>query len=737
MARVDVLRAEAPPPDRFEGIASLVEAAIARGELPGCVVGIGTHRGPVYTRAFGLRTRGEPMTADTLFDLASLTKPLVTGAGIALLEERKKLRLDQPAARVLRELDTADKRAITLRQLLLHTSGLEKAGPLALMTRGRDEARRQIAALPLEATPGTRFSYSDLGYVLLGELIAQVAKTSLDRFAADEIFAPLGMRDTHYFVAPEDVPRTAPTEQRDGQPIRGVVDDPRAYRLGGVAGHAGLFGTATDLGRFARMVLSGGEIDGVRWMKRDTVAAMIASHEVDHAVRTTGGWDVTSSLAHGRGLLFSARAFGHGGYTGTSLWIDPERDLYVVFLSNRVHAAHGDIHPLVSSIGDIAVRALFSPAHERPSAGIDVLRDEAYARLRDRSIALLTHDAARDREGIGTLDRLAAAPRVTLRAILTPEHGLTGRHEGKVRHQHERNGVPVYSLYGDTRRPTPEMLTKVDTIVIDLVDVGTRFYTYMATVLATLEVAGDLDLPVVLLDRPNPLDGIQVEGPVSEDVFHSFVNYHPLPLRHGMTAGELARFLQAERAIPVRLSVLRVEGWDRQQGSLDLDTPWYPPSPNLTSKMQTLLYPAVGLIEGTNVSVGRGTTRAFAVVGAPFIDGKKLSRLLRREAIPGVSVRATRFRPRVGPYAHRTISGVALSIDDRTRYRAAHTGLALIRALAAHGGTHWDATRLAKLLAHRPTLELLSQGASLSEIQASWAPELARFERRRTRALLY
>lgn len=724
---------------RLQAIDTVVEQAIARRELPGCVVAIGNRAGDVYTRAYGERTAGEPMTVDTLFDLASLTKPLVTASAVALLVERGVLSLDQPAADVLPELNTSDKRAITIRQLLLHTSGLPSVGPLSLLEAGVTQARARIAAMPLTNAPGRVFDYSDLGYILLGEVIARRTGEPLDRFVARSLFEPLRMRDTHYFVAASDVARTAPTEQRDDAGIRGVVDDPRAYRLGGVAGNAGLFSTANDVARFARMLLGEGELDGVRALRRESVASMAKPVRIGSVQRTLG-WDVASPYALGRATTFSRAAFGHGGYTGTSLWIDPEHDLYVVILSNRVHSGPlGTLHPLASSVADLAVRALTAPLASRVVLGIDLLRQEAYARVRGRKVALLTHDAARDSRGKSTLELLSSAPRVTLLSVLTPEHGLSGRHEGKVQDQRYR-GLTVHSLFGKTRRPSPQMLSGADLVVIDLVDVGTRFYTYMATVLATLEVAAELDLPVLLLDRPNPIDGVHVEGPLSEPTFVSFVNYHPLPLRHGMTAGELAGFLIAAKGLRTRLSVVRVEGWLRERWSGDEATSrstWRSPSPNLGTPEQALLYPATALVEGTNVSVGRGTERAFRVVGAPFIDGPELVSALRAEELAGVHVAATRFRPSVGPYAGKLLPGIELTVVDAASFSAARTGLGLIRALRSLFVPAWDSTRLPLMVANRQTLEGLARGLSTRDLEAGWQSELARFVEQRKHSLLY
>lgn len=716
-------------------IAEAVARAIGRKELPGCVVAVGNHETLLYLQAFGERTVGEPMTLDTRFDLASLTKPFVTASSVMALVEQGAVELDAPAWRYLSELKSADKRAITVRELLLHTSGLPRVNALSRYGQGRSQAIRAIAEEPLIATPGSRFEYSDLGFILLGELVARVSGVPLDEYAQTRLFRPLALSDTQFNPPLSESLRSAPTEERDELVIRGVVDDPRSYRLGGVAGHAGVFSTVHDVSRFAQMLLRRGELDGVRVLQEDTVARMLDPRRAG-GVKRTLGFDVESPYAHGRGQLFSERAIGHGGYTGTSLWLDPKQDVFVVILSNRVHSGpKGTIHPLASSIADLAVRAVRQPAN-RISTGIDVLVQSSFAELRGRTISVLTHAAAKDREGVASLDRLLGARGVTVKSVMTPEHGFDAKHEGHVRN--ERMGeLPVYSLFGKSRKPRPDMLQGIDTLVIDLVDVGTRFYTYMATVLAVMEACAEANVGVMLLDRPNPIGGARVEGPLSEVAFQSFVNFHPLPLRHGMTAGELARFLAGERNLSVKLDVIRVAGWQRDAWFGDTDLVWHPPSPNLGTKEQAMLYPAVALVEGTNLSVGRGTEQAFRVVGAPFIDGPALARRLSARNLQGVAVKATSFRPRVGPYAGTTIPGVSFELVDAHVFSAAQLGLAVIDALSEQCPTDWDSSRLERLVAHRGTLAALAQGMGLEDIEASWREELAAFEQAREKALLY
>ncbi len=718
-----------------DGVQFLVERAIRRRELPGCVIAVGNHEGLEYIEAFGERTLGEPMTVDTRFDLASLTKPVATATSLMALADRGLLDVNAQVSKYLEEFALPDKRAITVRELLTHTSGLRKVSALVDFELGREHALRTIAGARLVTARGHHFGYSDLGFIVLGELVAKLSGTTLDAYARQAIFAPLGMHDTLYLPPREEAMRSAPTEERDGQIIRGVVDDPRAYRLGGVAGHAGLFSTARDLSRFAQMLLRGGELDGTRVLSSATVQRFVAPQRAGEATRSLG-WDMVSSYALGKGRTMSARSFGHGGYTGTSLWVDPENDVYVVLLSNRVHSGpSGDIHPLASAVSDLAVAM-----HKRTGAelrtGIDVLEAEGFARLRGRHVAVLTHGAARDLGGVRSLDRLLYAPDVYVHAVLVPEHGLNADREG-----HLQNGkvgiVPLYSLFGKKRKPDETMLKGVNTLVIDLVDVGARFYTYMSTVLASLEAASELGIEVVLLDRPNPIDGVHVEGPISEPAFESFVNYHPLPLRHGMTAGELARWLAAERKLPVTLHVVKAEHWQRDAWAGDTSLTWVPPSPNLRTREQAMLYPAVGLVEGTNLSVGRGGERAFTVVGAPFIDGVALAAELTRAELPGLTVEATSFRAKIGPHAGQRVNGVSFTLTDAHTFSASRTGLTLISALARLYPEAWDRSRLDKMVAHAGTMAQLAAHRSPAEIVETWRPELEAFMASRKRALLY
>jgi uncharacterized protein YbbC (DUF1343 family) len=724
----------------IDGLAPLVARAIRKGDLPGCVIAVGNRESLLYLKAFGERSPGEPMTPDTLFDLASLTKPIATASTIMQLVEQKKLSLDARVGKLLPAFagESTEKANISVRQLLLHTSGLRKVAPLRDFEHGLEHAIERIARARLAHRPGSEFDYSDLGFITLGAIAEKVSGEPLDTFSARNLFAPLGMMDTKFRPEPHEIPRTAPTEERNEAVIRGVVDDPRAYRLGGAAGHAGLFSTAADVSRFARMMLNDGVLDDARVLSAETVRSYTNPIELANAQRSLG-WDIKSSYSEGRGTLLSSSAIGHGGYTGTALWIDRERDLFVVLLSNRVYGHRGSIHPLTSSVVDLAAHALEKhrsvPDHVR--LGIDELADEAFARLRGARVGLLTHVAARDSRGVVTANRFLDAPRVKLAALFAPEHGLSARHEGSIGNSRFGGDIPVYGLFGKTREPTDEMLENLDVVVIDLVDVGTRFYTYTATALRMMKACAERGIDVLVLDRPNPIGGHVIEGPISEPAYESFVNYHPLPLRHGMTEGELLRMLAGELQLEGVLDVVRIAGYRRDRLFDQLGLNWHAPSPNLQRYEQALLYPAVALVEGTNVSVGRGTDQAFEVIAAPYIRGKMLAERLTTLLPTCVQVAPTTIVPRVGPYRGLRVEGVRFRVVDANSFRAAPVGLAIARALSALYPNDWDDARLDLLVANASTLEGLRKGASLESVAESWQADLAQFERLRRAALLY
>lgn len=356
--------------EKLEQIVPILERGVAQGRCAGCVVAVGRRGGLVFRRCIGDRQvepARHPMTEDTVFDLASVTKPVATATSILLLVERGLLHLSDPVHEHLPPFAEGGKESITVADLLTHHGGLVPDNPIEDFIAGEAEASLQrTLRRPTEAPPRSKFMYSDVGFMTLGALVEQVAGRPLDRFASEELFQPLGMHDTGFLPSEALRNRAAATEKRDGRWLVGEVHDPRSTLLGGVAGHAGLFSTADDLARFATMLLGEGYLaDGpsgpVRVLHPLTVRTMTAAREVS-GQRRTYGWDSRSVYSRNRGDLFSDRAFGHGGFTGTALWIDPELDLYVVFLSTRLHPdGIGLVNDLAGCVGSVAASAVQFP----------------------------------------------------------------------------------------------------------------------------------------------------------------------------------------------------------------------------------------------------------------------------------------------------------------------------------------------------------------------------------------
>ena len=785
----------------FSLIAPLVDAAIARHELPGAVVLVGRGDAVVYHHAFGQRAvepSPEPMTEDTIFDLASLTKVVATTTSVMKLMEEGRIRLGDPVAQFIPEFGRYGKGSINIRQLLTHTSGLRPDLELEVEFHGSDEAiRRAIEEVPA-APPGERFVYSDINFFLLGDIIRRVSGERLDRYAKAHVFDPLGMKDTTFLPPESWRARIAPTERCAllgwpcGAPqvpfLRGVVHDPTARRMDGVAGHAGLFSTAADLSRFCRMLLGGGRLGAARILSPATVARMTAPSTpvAMRAVRGLG-WDIDSSYSANRGELFPIGSFGHTGFTGTSLWLDPGTASYVIFLSNRVHPdGKGDVTPLRGRVATVAAAALLSPAdaasrtaparafppplagnpassgdspeHQRrqPSdsgaaerlalrtkpptlAGIDALAAEGFARLRGKRVGLLTNQTGQSRHGESTIDLMARVPGMTLAALFSPEHGIRGEVDDKVpSSRDEKTGLPIHSLYGETRRPTEAMLDGIDTLVIDLQDIGARFYTYPASVAYAMEEAARRKLAVVVLDRPNPIDGFDVEGPRQDADAIGFNGYVPMPIRHGLTIGELARLFNGEKGLGADLTVVPMKNWKRDDWFDDTGLPWANPSPNMRNMLAATVYPGIGAIEGTNVSVGRGTDTPFEQVGAPWIDGPALAAALNASALPGIRFYPVTFTPAAGSkLGGQACHGVFLIVTDRDRLRPVRVGLQLAATLSRLYGQKFALESAAYLFGSKSMLEKIRAGEDPAAIAASWGVDEAAWRLTRAKYLLY
>lgn len=741
----------------LDRIDKLVAEEIDKGKLPGCVVMIGRQGVVAFARAYGhrqLKPERQAMTLDTVFDMASLTKPMATATSIMILVERGQVRLRDPVATYIPEFAQNGKDAITVEHLLTHQGGLVPDNPLADYQHGTEEAWKRIWAQKLRTDAGQEFIYTDVGFLVLGELVHRTSGKTVAQFAKENIYEPLHMDDTGYLPGLALRERAAPTEQRDGRWLRGEVHDPRAALLGGVAGHAGLFSSANDLALYANMILQNGTVGDARIMSPATLAEMMRPRDIAGQLRALG-WDVRTKYSSNRGELFSRRARGHGGFTGTALWIDPELDLFVVFLSNRVHPdGSGSVNDLAGRIGTVAAAAIVgkNKRHQNRKQtskvtesaqsvllGIDVLERDNFRPLTGRRVGLITNHTGMNRDGVRTIDLLHAAPQVQLVSIFSPEHGLQGKLDVSdiADTRDETTNLPVHSLYGESRRPEPEDLKGLDTLVFDIQDIGTRFYTYISTMGLAMEAAAEHGLRFVVLDRPNPIGGTLVEGPILDVGKESFVGFHPMPVRHGMTVGELARMLRMQRGWDLDLQVVPIENWHRGDYWDATGITWTNPSPNMRSLTQALLYPGIGLLETTNLSVGRGTDSPFEILGAPWIDAQQLARELNQSGLEGVRFVPIRFTPDASRFVDQLCQGVNIVVTDRKQVRPVDIGLQIACTLRKLYPQDWDMSRFDRLLASQKVFDSIRGGSAPESLASLYAPELEAFRVQRREFLLY
>jgi len=711
-------------------------SAIRDGVIPGAVLVVGHDGKIVHRKAYGDRAiapRREPMTPDTIFDIASLTKVVATTPALMKLVEEGKVRIDDPVTSYLPEFQ-GGKSAITIRDLLTHYSGLPPDlaldPPWSGYETGVAKALRAKPANP----PGDKFIYSDVNFELLGEIVRRLSGQRLDEFARTQIWEPLGMRETMFRPPLSLRPRIAPTEidPASGQPLRGVVHDPTARFMGGVAGHAGVFTTADDLARFAQMMLNGGApIFSAKTVREFTSPASPAGQS---AVRGLG-WDIDSPYSSPRGG-FPIGSYGHTGFTGTSLWIDPQSKTYVILLANAVHPKAGkNLSALRRSVGNIVASAATGVL-----AGLDVLAEENFAPLQGKRVGLITNQTGIDRAGRRNVDVMRQAG-VKVTALFSPEHGITGKLDQPniADSKDGETGLPVWSLYQNSRfHMTPEMLDGVDALAFDIQDAGARFYTYGCTMLSAMERAAAAKLPFYVLDRPNPITGTHVEGPMLDADLASPVGCYRLPIRHGLTLGELATMANAEKKMGADLHVVKMRNWARADWFEATRLTWIDPSPNLRSLNAAALYPGVAMLESSpGFSVGRGTDAPFEQIGADWIRGAELAEFLNARSIPGVRAYATRFQPTDSVFKGKAIEGVRFAITDRERLNAVRLGLELAYALNRLYPGKVDLEKDRLLIGNRKALEAMKAGSEPGTIERQWTGDLEAYAERRKPFLLY
>jgi len=761
-------------PNRLTVLDTVVQDAIHAGQIPGAVVLV-WHNGQVlYRKAFGYRVLEPPrelMTVDTIFDLASLTKVVATTTAVMQLVEKGEVRLNDPVAKYIPEFAQNGKEDVTVRELLTHYSGLEPDLDLTHPWQGRDTAFSMAFAAKPVNPPGSRFVYSDINFITLGALVERVSKVELDKYCAQNIFTPLKMTRTRFLPPATWVPKIAPTEyDEQNRMLRGVVHDPSARRMGGVAGQAGLFSTADDLSKFARALIAGSSVlPSLLVEKMSTPQQPPAAHELRGF-----GWDIDSPFSTNRGELLPVGSFGHTGFTGTSLWIDPTTRTYIILLTNAVHPrGKGNAVALRTKLATAVTGALALTPSEKEQVrlksitgyneaqtaarrvaarngsvqtGIDVLERNNFDPVRGvsgkKKIGLLTNQTGMDSQGRRTIDVIAHADGISLDAIFSPEHGVTGTLDTTdvANTKDAATGIPVYSVYGATdaaRRPSPDVLKQFDAIVVDIQDAGVRFYTYETTLGYFLEGAAKAGVEVFVLDRPDPITGSFVQGPMPDPGRESFVSYGAVPVRHGMTMGELAKMYNSERNINAKLTIIPIEGWMRGDWFDSTALGWVNPSPNLRSLTEATLYPGVALVEGTNVSVGRGTETPFELLGAPWIHGRELAQYLNTREISGVRFVPVSFTPSASNYAGQRCEGVNIVVVERNAFDAPELGIELASALRKLYPEQFHMERMIELLLNPRLYDAITQGVDPRRIAEDWREPLERFQEIRQKYLIY
>jgi uncharacterized protein YbbC (DUF1343 family) len=608
--------------------------------------------------------------------------------------------------------------------------------------------------------PGTHFRYSDINFFILSEVVHRVSGQRFEDFVQKELYHPLKMKDTGFLPPPSRYTRIAPTELINGTMLRGTVHDPTARYMGGVAGHAGIFSTIGDLAKFCRMLLNEGELDGIRVLNAATVKLMASVQSPDTVLERRGlGWEIDSGYSRIRGKYFPIGSYGHSGFTGTSLWLDPFSQTFWIFLSSRLHPdGRGNVHPLQAELANLAALAVkdfdFSnvegalpprrvkktqPKVEKTEVfnGIDRLSKDNFAPLRGLKIGLITNHTGRDRNGVPTIDLLHQADNVDLVALFSPEHGIRGKIDAWVGDGvDEKTGLSIYSLYGKRRSPLPEQLAGLDALVFDIQDIGCRFYTYISTMGNSMKAAAQAGVQFIVLDRVNPITGTMVAGPVLEGKT-GFTGWHTIPVRHGMTVGELARLFNKEKNMGVQLKVIELSGWTHNLWLDQTTIPWINTSPNMRSLTQATLYPGVGLLETTHLAVGRGTDTPFEVFGAPYVDGKVLADKMNGFGIRGVRFDPVVFTPTASKFKNQKCEGVRITLTDRDVCDVINIGIAGALTLHALYGDKFGLNRFNGLLQHKATIEAIRAGKSLVEIRQLWGPALSRYKTRRQQYELY
>ena len=754
--------------EQHAAISMFIKKEIHRGKIPGAVVLIGNKENILYRQAFGykaVKPEKLPMKLNTIFDMASLTKVIATTTAIMQLSEHGKINIEDKVVKYWPEFGANGKDQITVKELLTHYSGLRPDLSLKPDWSGYNASLRMIVSEHPVFPPGTRYIYSDINFIILGELVSRVSGKPLDKYCAENIFKPLRMFDTFFSPSSDQLKRIAPTQYKNGgfRILCGEVHDPIAYRMGGIAGHAGLFSTADDLSIFAQMLLNCGALENIYILSSDTINKMISPQSPSDKIPLRGfGWEIGSlSTSNDNGFL-SNGSYGHLGYTGTSIWIDPLSKTYVIILTNRVHPdGKGDVKALRNNIKKIissslekmhlasgAVRSKLvtscskkeqSNPKDKLKTGIDALEEKKFAPLSGMNVGLITNNSSRNFSGKRTVDLLFKANNLKLKAIFSPEHGFFVNDEGNQNKSFREpaTGLTVYNLYGKINRPTETMLKSLDVLVFDIQDTGARFYTYLTTLAYAMEAASKSGISFYVLDRPNPITASIVQGPTMDEDLISFVNYFPMPIRYGMTIGELANMFKDRKKINIDLHIIKMHGYKRTDWYNDTGLSWVNPSPNIRTLAEAVLYPGVAMVEGSNISVGRGTDTPFEIFGAPWIDAEKLSDYLNHRKIQGVRFAPINFIPSKNRFKDEICHGVRISLLDREAFDPTELGIEILSALYRLFPKSFQIDKTLDIIGARWILQAIKNGEDPDDIVQKWQDSLKEFLNLRSKYLLY
>lgn len=735
----------------FSGAAELdaiTAEAIRDGYIPGAVLLVGHQGKIVFRKAYGSRAlvpQKEAATVDTIYDAASLTKVVATTPAMMKLVEQGRVRIGDLVTAYLPEFQGGTSE-ITVRDLMTHFSGLRPDLDLEPAWSGYETGIRKALIDKPTDPPGTKFVYSDINFELLGEIVRRVSGRTLDQFTREEIYQPLGMKDTGFRPAQSLIARIAPTEidAATGKPLRGVVHDPTARYMGGVAGHAGVFTTVDDLAIYAQTMLNRGEYKGRRIFAPATVDRFTSpSSPIGQQTVRGLGWDMDSPYSSNRGDLW-VTGYGHTGFTGPAIWIHPASQSFVVIMTNRNHPKGGrSINSWRSKVASVVAATIskdYPVVKAQTFTGLDVWARQNFAPIQGRRVGLITNQTGIDRRGKRNVDLMRAAG-VNVVMLFAPEHGITGAVDIDTIEDAKdgTTGIPVRSLYGDGRtRVQAGMFAGLDAVVFDIQDVGARFYTYGCAMLYGIEEAAKSGTAFYVLDRPNPITGQHVEGPMLDETLHSNVGCYNMPVRHGMTLGEIAAMANAERHWGSKLNVVQMENWNRDDWFDATGLPWVNPSPNMRSLDAATVYPGVSILEAMkDYSVGRGTDLPLEQIGATWMDGAKVAAYLNARPIPGIHAYPVTFEPSSSVAAGKKIGGVRFAVLDRDHFDAVRFGIEVAGALQKLYPKNVDFEANRNLIGNRATVDALKNSVDPNVLNARIQVELEPFLERRAKFLLY